>query len=97
MKRLILITLGIVLVLNTPVAAQQASQNIPVLPVITEADDDLWYLKGDGYLQRQVEPTGCIGDKFNSQTTSIAVCIKFITSIQISIFSPVLYNKISAY
>ena len=54
MKRLILITLGIVLVLNTPVAAQQASQNIPVLPVITEADDDLWYLKGDGYLQRQV-------------------------------------------
>ena len=57
MKRLILITLGIVLVLNTPVAAQQASQNIPVLPVITEADDDLWYLKGDGYLQRQVEPT----------------------------------------
>ena len=57
MKRLILITLGIVLILNTPVAAQQASQNIPVLPVITEAGDDLWYLKGDGYLQRQVEPT----------------------------------------
>ncbi len=37
MKRLILIVLGIVLILNTPVAAQQASQNIPVLPVILQS------------------------------------------------------------
>ena len=48
MKRLILASFAIVLLLATPVIAQQASQNIPVLPVIQEADDDLWYLKGDG-------------------------------------------------
>ena len=57
MKRLILIVFGIALVLNTPLSAQQANQNIPVLPVIQELDDALWYLKGDGFLQRQVEPT----------------------------------------
>ena len=58
MKRLILIVLGIVLVLNSPISAQQASQNIPVLPVIPESSGEAdWYLRGDGYLQRQVEPT----------------------------------------
>jgi hypothetical protein len=63
MKRLILTTIGIAFILNTPLFAQQASQNIPVLPVIPnlepgeEGYDPLWYLKGDGYLQRQVEPT----------------------------------------
>ncbi len=63
MKRLILIVFGIALVLNTPLSAQQASQNIPVLPVIPKIDPETlaenpdWYLRGDGYLQRQVEPT----------------------------------------
>ena len=56
MKRLILITIGIVIVLNTPVAAQQAGENINVLPVVPQSVPD-WELKGDGYLQRQVEPT----------------------------------------
>jgi hypothetical protein len=59
MKRLILMTIGIALVLNTPLSAQQANQNIPVLPVIPQQGqlDDEWYKLGDGYLQRQVEPT----------------------------------------
>ena len=61
MKRMALcsavITLGLVLMLTAPAVAQQANQNIPVLPVIPEEDDPLWNLKGDGYLQRQVEPT----------------------------------------
>jgi hypothetical protein len=58
MKRLILTTIAIALVLNTPLSAQQASQNIPVLPVIPESSGEAdWYLRGDGYLQRQVEPT----------------------------------------
>jgi len=58
MKRLILIVLGIAFILNTPVTAQQAGVNIPVLPVVTpsEAPEDWWTL-GDGFLQRQVEPT----------------------------------------
>jgi len=58
MKRLILIALAIAFILNTPVAAQQAGVNIPVLPVVTpsEAPEDWWTL-GDGFLQRQVEPT----------------------------------------
>ena len=46
-------------------AAQQAGENINVLPVMIPvddnndglADDPAWYIKGDGYLQRQVEPT----------------------------------------
>jgi len=38
--------------------AQQAGENINVLPVVFPQDDpDHWFLKGDGYLQRQVEPT----------------------------------------
>ncbi len=43
----------------TPVTAQQANQNINVLPVITQQDefDDEWFKLGDGFLQRQVEPT----------------------------------------
>jgi hypothetical protein len=58
MKRLILIVVGVVLALSAPLSAQQASQNIPVLPVIPESSGEAdWYLRGDGYLQRQVEPT----------------------------------------
>jgi len=58
MKRLILIAVGIVLVLNTPAFAQYAGNNIPVLPVVSPADEpDDWWILGDGFLQRQVEPT----------------------------------------
>jgi hypothetical protein len=58
MKRHIFVVAGIVLALNTPVAAQQAGQNIPVLPVVSPADEpDDWWVLGDGFLQRQVEPT----------------------------------------
>ncbi len=56
MKRLILITVGIALVLSTPLSAQQAGENINVLPVVPQSVPD-WEIKGDGYLQRQVEPT----------------------------------------
>ena len=37
--------------------AQQAGENINVLPVVLPQDDADWMIKGDGYLQRQVEPT----------------------------------------
>jgi len=37
--------------------AQQAGENINVLPVVFPQDDPEWELKGDGYLQRQVEPS----------------------------------------
>ncbi|HSO23541.1 MAG TPA: sialidase family protein, partial [Chondromyces sp.] len=43
--------------MTVPAAAQQANQNINVLPVIPNDGDPDWFLKGDGYLQRQVEPT----------------------------------------
>jgi len=56
MKRLILTILGIALVLNTPLSAQQAGENINVLPVVPQNVSN-WEIKGDGYLQRQVEPT----------------------------------------
>ncbi len=54
-----LITFAILFVLFQPMAmAQQAGENINVLPVVFPQDDpDHWFLKGDGYLQRQVEPT----------------------------------------
>ena len=58
MKRLILMTIGIALVMNTPAFAQYAGNNIPVLPVVSPADEpDDWWILGDGFLQRQVEPT----------------------------------------
>jgi len=45
--------------------AQQAGENINVLPVVVPVDENNdgfvdnpdWYLQGDGFLQRQVEPT----------------------------------------
>ena len=45
------------------VGAQQAGDNINVLPLVPNVDssdpgyDPDWFLKGDGYLQRQLEPT----------------------------------------
>ena len=61
MKRLILtIITGIALAgLSAPATAQQANQNINVLPVIQQEDasDNEWFKLGDGFLQRQVEPT----------------------------------------
>jgi hypothetical protein len=60
MKRMILgsaiVTLGFLIVF--PASAQQAGENINVLPVVLpETSPNTWYLEGDGYLQRQVEPT----------------------------------------
>ena len=63
MKRLIPSLLIALLTIVTPVIAQQAGTNVNVLPVVPKLDpsdpayDPDWYLKGDGYLQRQVEPT----------------------------------------
>ena len=64
MKRSVLLMLLVALAIGQQGYAQQASQNINVLPVyLNEEDDPLLpldvdaYLKGDLYLQRQVEPT----------------------------------------
>jgi VCBS repeat-containing protein len=61
MKRLVLIlnVLSLIVVAATPTSAQQANQNINVLPVILQQDefDEEWFKLGDGFLQRQVEPT----------------------------------------
>ena len=55
----LLITL---LTVVTPVLAQQAGDNVNVLPVVPKFDVNGnpvadWFKYGDGYLQRQVEPT----------------------------------------
>jgi len=66
MKRLVLTSFAIVFFLATPAIAQQAGDNVNVLPVVLpvdvvppfdEPDDPNWWKLGDGYLQRQVEPT----------------------------------------
>lgn len=58
MTRLILTALIALLTIVTPALAQQAGTNVNVLPVVPASSGDPdWYLKGDGYLQRQVEPT----------------------------------------
>ena len=56
--RLTIIFLLAIFSLVQPLAmAQQAGENINVLPVVFPQDDPDWQLKGDGYLQRQVEPS----------------------------------------
>ncbi|MEE4272309.1 MAG: sialidase family protein, partial [Thermoanaerobaculales bacterium] len=57
--RLVLTIVVLAVTCAPPMAiAQQAGENINVLPVVFPQDDpDHWFLKGDGYLQRQVEPT----------------------------------------
>ncbi len=61
--RLTFIFVLMVLILAPPPAiAQQAGENINVLPVVLPEDangDPVadWFLKGDGFLQRQLEPT----------------------------------------
>ena len=65
MKRLLFTLFLSVLTAATPVFAQQAGDNVNVLPVVPpvdangdgEPDDPNWWKLGDGYLQRQVEPT----------------------------------------
>ena len=63
MRRILVIVLALFLfAVPTLVSAQQAGDNVNVLPVVLPFDGELdpvedWYLKGDGYLQRQVEPT----------------------------------------
>ena len=57
MKRLILSLIVVVFLFSTPGFAQQAGNNINVLPLFPDTTDPDYYLKGDGYLQRQVEPT----------------------------------------
>jgi hypothetical protein len=52
------LTLGLALMICAPVSAQEAGENINVLPVVDpQLFPDDWWLRGDGYLQRQVEPT----------------------------------------
>ncbi|MGD8440359.1 MAG: sialidase family protein, partial [Holophagae bacterium] len=57
--RPLIISVFVLSVLLAPfAAAQQAGENINVLPVVLpDQRPDDWYLVGDGYLQRQVEPT----------------------------------------
>ncbi|HSN54613.1 MAG TPA: sialidase family protein, partial [Candidatus Sulfomarinibacteraceae bacterium] len=58
MRRVITIVAALLAGVCPFAAAQQAGENINVLPVVLpdQAPDD-WFLIGDGYLQRQVEPT----------------------------------------
>jgi hypothetical protein len=57
--RLTIIFMVAIAALAAPAAmTQQAGENINVLPVVFPQDDpDHWFVKGDGFLQRQVEPT----------------------------------------
>ncbi len=58
MKRLVLGFALILTALAPTVFAQQAGENVNVLPVVSkDLFPDDWWLLGDGYLQRQVEPT----------------------------------------
>ncbi len=56
MKRTTLCLIVCTLALAGTAYAQQAGENINVLPVVPQNVTD-WEIKGDGYLQRQVEPT----------------------------------------
>jgi VCBS repeat-containing protein len=57
MRLTIIFVLAVLALVPAPATAQQAGENINVLPVVFPDDDPDWELKGDGYLQRQVEPS----------------------------------------
>jgi hypothetical protein len=57
MGRALAAAVGLSLCLHALVEAQQAASNINVLPVVVNPADPNAYLKGDLYLQRQVEPS----------------------------------------
>jgi hypothetical protein len=60
MKRtLCLLALAALTFSAVPVSAQQVGENINVLPIFPDPNDPEFFLKGDGYLQRQLEPTIC--------------------------------------
>ena len=57
MRLTIIFALALFSLVQPLAMAQQAGENINVLPVVFPQDDPDWELKGDGYLQRQVEPS----------------------------------------
>jgi hypothetical protein len=57
MRRVFIVGLALGLITAGPLFAQTVSPNVPVLPLYNDANDLNAYLKGDLYLQRQVEPT----------------------------------------
>ena len=57
MRRVLIVGLAVGLFTVGPLFAQTVSPNVPVLPLYSNPDDGDAYLKGDLYLQRQVEPT----------------------------------------
>ena len=58
MKPTVIVALACVLFATPAALAQQAGENINVLPVVLPQDSpDDWFVVGDGFLQRQVEPT----------------------------------------
>ncbi|HSL17212.1 MAG TPA: hypothetical protein VLB51_04835, partial [Methylomirabilota bacterium] len=58
MRRVITIVAALLAGVCPLATAQQAGENINVLPVVVpDQSPDDWFLIGDGYLQRQVEPT----------------------------------------
>jgi hypothetical protein len=58
MKPIVGVVLAFVLIAAQATLAQQAGENINVLPVVLPQDSpDDWFVIGDGFLQRQVEPT----------------------------------------
>jgi len=57
MRRILMLGITLSLLVSTGLSAQTVSPNVPVLPLYSDPGDTNAYLKGDLYLQRQVEPT----------------------------------------
>ncbi len=57
MRRILIVGLALGLFTVAPLFAQTVSPNVPVLPLYSDPADPGAYLKGDLFLQRQVEPT----------------------------------------
>ena len=67
MRRAPAVALAVCLGLLVPVHAQQPGSNVGVLPVVSDPADPDAYLKGDLYLQRQLEPNIAVSTR-NPQT-----------------------------
>src|SRR5512144_2125663 len=67
MQRILVLSVSLCLCLHVLVQAQQAGSNVAILPVVTNPADPSAYLKGDRYLQRQLEPSIAVSTR-NPQT-----------------------------
>src|SRR5436305_10344905 len=67
MRRPLVVAMMLALGLHAVASAQQAGSNVAVLPVVTNPADPNAFLKGDLYLQRQLEPSVAVSTR-NPQT-----------------------------